>query len=194
MSGRSLGQLRGLLVEGAMITFAVILGFLVTDWGEDRRERLRSAEALERVRAELRMNLAELERALPYWESMGARFDSVLAVEADVSVWELEVPDDWRGLSPPSVRSASWEVARSTRALGQLPFGTVDQAAIAYESLDDLDQVLDEAIASLLQGRLERLSEWRRTFSLLEDVGGGALILTRRSIEGPNDGEETPGG
>lgn len=154
-----------------MITFAVILGFLVTDWGEDHRERERADEALERIEAELRVNAEVLERSLPYWERMGEVLDSIVEVEGDVTVWSLETPEGWRGLSPPTIRRASWEVAQATGALEQVPFGRVDELAIAYAWLEDLDGVVDQAIASLMQGRLELLTEWLRTFTLLGEIG-----------------------
>ncbi len=177
---------RMLLIEGALITFAVVIGFLVSDWGDNRQRLERAEEAQERIAAELAVNREEIGRTLPYWTEMMQRLDSVLAREGDASIWEREVPPGWRGLSPPSIRRASWIVAQSTGALERVPFGAVDEAAMAYEALDDLDRVVNEAIGALLDGQLERVAEWRRAFALLVDVGRGAEIMTTRALNLPS--------
>ena len=185
-SGSSQGS-RYLVLEMALIAFAVVLGFAVTNWDMGRRDRSRARVAVDRIRMELRRNAAGLASAAPYYAEMSARLDSILAVGGDTTANRISIPG-WRGLSPPAIRTASFQVAMETGALEHIDFTVVDQIALAYDVLGDFSDSIDHSLATLIAGELTRLSQWQVVFSLLAELSA----LARDQVQGVL--QEVPGG
>jgi len=164
-----------LLLEMALIALAVVLGFAVTNWDTDRRDRDRARTAVERIRTELRQNADGLASVAPYYAEMSERLDSILAASGDGPVGAVSIPG-WRGLRPPAVRRASFEAALETGALEHVDFALVDQIAISHEALKGFSTAIDNSLAAFVSGNLTQVSEWQRVFTLLAelaDIAGG---------------------
>ena len=64
-TGRDFRWLYKAAFEAALIVFAVMLGFLVTEWREDARQREQARVAIARIAQELDSNIAQLEEVIP---------------------------------------------------------------------------------------------------------------------------------
>jgi len=168
---------RFLVLEMALVAFAVVLGFAVTNWDVARRDRNRARIAIDRIQMELARNASGLRMAAPYYAEMSARLDSILAASGDGTANEISIPG-WRGLSPPPIRRASFQVAMETGALEHVDFALVDQIALAYDVLDDFSASIDHALSTLIAGNLARVSEWQVVFSLLAELAAIARDQT----------------
>ena len=166
----------------ALIAFAVVLGFGVTNWDTARRERNRAGTAVDRIRLELEKDVAGLVTAAPYYAAMSERLDSILVVDGDGVATALTIPG-WRGLSPPAIRQATYQAALQTGALEHVDFAVVDQIALSHELLKDFSAAIENALATLIAGNLTRVSEWQRVFSLLSELAVIARDQTQATID-----------
>lgn len=173
--------MRFLILEMALIVFAVVLGLAVTDWGANRRDRDRARAALERIRMELERNAEGLAAAAPYYSEMREHLDSILREDGDTLATAMAI-QGWRGLSPPSMRRASFDVAIATGALEHVDYGLVDAIAQAYDVEEDLSESINVAIASVIAGELTRVSQWQVTFSVLGELATSAQNQTVRVL------------
>lgn len=156
-------------LEMVSIIVAIVLGFMVTSWGEARVERQRADSAVERMRLEMAANASSLAAAVPYYTRMAVTLDSIARVDGDVALFASPVPG-WRGVNPPDLRTASFVVATSTGALANVDFGTADAIANAYEGVDAFSGALTQALAATMGGNLRTVTEWMLVFALLREV------------------------
>ena len=173
---------RPILIEMVSIVVAIVLGFGVTSWSESRRDRGRAEAALERIHQELEANRQGLARAAPYYAEISERLDSMVRADGDGGLEVTPIPG-WRGLSPPSIRSASFTVATSTGALEHVDFAVADQIAIAYEALDDFSTSLDHALANAMAGGFTAKSDWLVALALLAEVAVFAEMRLEQTLE-----------
>lgn len=175
-------SVRILVLEMALIAFAVVLGFAVTSWDQGRRDRDRAAEAMDRIRLELDRNASAVASAGRYYGEMSQRLDSILGARGD-GVITAERIAGWRGLSPPAIRTASFDIAAATGALEHVDFALLDDIALAYEVLDAFAGTIQDAVSALVGGRLVRVGEWQVLFSLLAEIASAAEDQTARALE-----------
>ena len=164
---------RPLILELVSLVVAVVLGFLVAEWGQDRRERRDGIHAFDRIVLELEANTEALGSVFPYYFEIGSRLDSIIRTDGDEPFGQREIPG-WRGVSPPDLRRASYSVALSTGALEHVEFDVADRIALSYEGIDDFDLVFDQAVAASLGGNVVSLRDWLAVFALLGEVSAGA--------------------
>lgn len=157
------------LAEAVLLVAAVVLGFAVTEWGEDRREERRADQALAAMGRELEQNLAEVRRARPYYQRMAPTLADVLEADGDRPIGDVDV-DDWLGLSPPVLRSASFDLAISTGALEHVDFAVADGISQVYEIQSVLALAVDQSLAAYVAGELHTVSDWVRVLGLLAEL------------------------
>lgn len=160
-------------LEMFSIVVAIVLGFMVTSWGEARVERRHAASAVQRMRLEMRTNAASLAEVAPYYRQMAVTLDSIARTDGDVALFSSPVPG-WRGVNPPPLRTASFVVATSTGALANVDFDTADAIASAYEGVEAFSGALDQALAATMGGNVSSVTEWRLIFGLLGEVAMSA--------------------
>ncbi|WP_300528731.1 hypothetical protein [Maricaulis sp.] len=125
-------------LEATLIVFAVVLGFLVNEWREDRDSAVEAELALSRIVVELEANLATLETAQAYHEQIG---ENLAGLEQQLASGEL--PSEGRlldiamssmpqGISPPILSDVAWTYAGQTGALDQLDFELMAEVARLY--------------------------------------------------------------
>ena len=173
---------RLLVLEMALIAFAVVLGFAVTNWDTTRRERDRARVAVERIRTELDRNASGLGSAAPYYGEMAQRLDSILVVHGDAAMTSVAIPG-WRGLRPPPIRTAFYQVAMETGALEHADVAIVGEIALAYEILENFSDAIDHALGTLMAGDLTQVSDWEIVFALLSELSGIAGSQARSTLE-----------
>ena len=165
-SSKSAGQL---LVEVLSITVAVVLGFAATEWGERQRDLAAGQEALAAVERELRANHAAVSRSAPYYRTMTAALVDEVESNGDGPLDASRI-EEWRGLSPPLVRSASFQLALNTGALEHIEFAVADMLSGTYEVQSNLTLAIDQALAAMVAGDLARFSDWLRVTALLSEL------------------------
>jgi len=175
-------------LEMASIVLAIVLGFMVTSWGETREERQRADSAVARMRLEMAANRAGLADMAPYYRRMAITLDSIARADGDVALFSSPVPG-WRGVSPPDLRTASFAVATSTGALANVDFDTADAIAAAYEGVDAFSGALTQAMAATMGGNVRTVTQWGLIFALLAEVASGAQeqIEAALQVVGPAD-------
>ena len=163
---KSAGQL---LVEVVSITFAVVLGFTATEWGERQRDLAAGEEALAAVERELRANYASVTRAVPYYRAMTEALLNEIESNGDGPLDAGRIAE-WRGLSPPLIRSASFQLALNTGALEHVEFAVADKVSGTYEVQSNLALAIDQALSAMVAGDLARFSDWLRVTALLSEL------------------------
>lgn len=108
------------LLEGIFIVVSVLLGFVITQYGEYREEREMAARMLAGVRAEIEYNRGLLEMYIPIhrsWQQALNRESAGTASAADVVMaTRPALPSDARA-NVPLLRRAAWDTALSTGSL-----------------------------------------------------------------------------
>lgn len=146
MSGNVLRRkLPELVLEAAMIFFAVMLALAAEEWRE-KQDRLELADrALRSVAEELRSNLEEMERT-------GARNAERLATATTVLA-ELEAGQDQGdadvGLEVSLLSTAAWQSAQMSQAVQYLDFDVMRQLSEVYEIQDLYDRIQTGAVDAM---------------------------------------------
>ena len=140
-------KLPELLLEAAMIFFAVMLALAAEEWRE-KRDRLELADrALRSVVEEMRSNLEELE-------TTGVRNAERLDV-ANVVLGDLEEgrdPGDADiGLEVSLLSSAAWHSAQMSQAVQYLDFDVMRKLSEAYEIQDLYERVQTAAVDNMTE-------------------------------------------
>jgi hypothetical protein len=126
------------LVEGALIVFAVVLGFIVNEWREDVADRRAADDAMARVVVEIESNIAQLEAVVGYHESVVQRIGERLAeIEASPEPVRGAFFDEFetimpRGVNAPGLTRFAWDHAQQHGHLDVLPYEVVAGTARAY--------------------------------------------------------------
>ncbi|WP_203291661.1 hypothetical protein [Maricaulis parjimensis] len=127
------------IVEGALIVFAVVLGFVVNEWREDVADRHAARQAMARVAAEIQGNIDQLEAVVAYHESATGRIDERIA---EIESAELPVQgvifDEFprilpRGVNAPGLTRFAWDHAQEHGRLDVLPYEIVAETARLYD-------------------------------------------------------------
>ncbi len=127
------------VVEGTLIVFAVVLGFVVNEWREDVADRRAAREAMARVAAEVRSNIEQLQAVVDYHEGVIVRIDERLAeVEGQDPPVQGVVFDEFprilpRGVNAPGLTRFAWDHAREHGRLDVLPYDIVAETARLYD-------------------------------------------------------------
>jgi len=127
------------LVEGGLIVFAVVLGFIVNEWRESVADHRAAEAAMNRVVAEVEANIAQLEAVVEYHEDVVSRIGERLAeIEAGgdpvVGVLFDEMPGIMpSGINAPSLSRFAWDHAQQHGRLDVLPYEIVAGTARVYE-------------------------------------------------------------
>ena len=130
------------IVEGALIVFAVVLGFIVNEWRETVADRQAATDAMIRVAAEIEDNVAQLEAVVAYHESVVSLIDERLAeIEAADGPVRGIVFDEFprilpRGVNAPGLSDFAWTHAQQHGQLDVLPYELVATTARIYEMQD----------------------------------------------------------
>lgn len=126
------------LFEAVLIVFAVMLGFLATEWREQNRAEANAYAALDRIVEEMEANLAELERVVEYH---GAVRESLFGLIAEIEAGDAPAngnliaritPELPQGVSPPLVSEIAWTIASERGELNQIEFDLVSDIAGIY--------------------------------------------------------------
>lgn len=124
--------------EGVLIVFAVMLGFLATEWREQRRLEADAYAALDRIVEELESNLAELERVVDYHgevkEALLEHHNSIADGSAETrgNLMAIVTPLLPRGVQPPLVSEIAWTIASERGELNVIDFDLVSDIAGIY--------------------------------------------------------------
>ncbi len=127
------------LVEGVLILFAVVLGFIVNEWREDVADQRAAEAAMGRVVAEIEANIEALEDVVAYHEEVVERIGARVAeIEASPEPVESVLFDEFprvlpRGVNAPGLSRFAWEHAQQHGRLNVLPYERVSEVARIYE-------------------------------------------------------------
>lgn len=132
--------------ESALIVLSILLAFVLNEWREERRDRSRVVEATSRIAAEVTHNMAALDSAIPYHESVVARIAALLDSTGVAAVRQrLDAPPSLEmlagvapeGLRPPDLRSAAWRSSEVGGVLTLFDADALQGIAAAYQAQSD---------------------------------------------------------
>jgi hypothetical protein len=135
-------KLPELLLEAAMIFFAVMLALAAEEWRE-QKDRLELADrALRSVIEEVRSNLEELEIT---GVRNTERLESASAVLAELEAGRDQSDADV-GLEVALLSSAAWQSAQMSQAVQYLDFDVMRELSEVYEVQDLYERVQSSAV------------------------------------------------
>ena len=179
-------KLPELLLEAAMIFFAVMLALAAEEWREDK-DRLELADrAVRSVVEEIRSNLEELE-------TTGVRNAERLEA-AGVVLAELEAGRDQGdadvGLEVALLSSAAWQSAQMSQAVQYLDFDVMRDLSEVYEIQDLFDRVqagavdnMTEMMRTAEQDPVAAVRQGVISLSVLSDLHGSLMEVYRNTLE-----------
>lgn len=169
-----------LTLEVFSIVLAILLGFAVNEWRKDREEAAQADRVLHSIQGELLGNLQQVRERSPYYRMLSFRLDSLVSLDSQAgNFWNLP---GWRGLNPPSLRTAAYQAALATGSLQGLAFEQVDACARAYELQEDLEWAIRTALAAAIDGRMQGTEEWLRLFQLMYELTSGTEQVLKQSV------------
>lgn len=136
--------LKGALLEGVLIVFAVLAALAVDEFWEDREEQELAAVALERIASEIHTNRTEISASRDENLALRDRLTEALGSHAATGTFGLNSVNYEVAL----LGADAWETARVTRAVHFIDFDRVSRISQVYRIqqlyLDRQDQVVAE--------------------------------------------------
>ena len=136
--GKDTTYYRRILFEFISITFAVILGFIVTECNDNRKQRIEAQKSLTFILQELRDNKVNLEYHQKYYTTIIYNIENLDTNEVKTE-YLSDIPG-WRGITPPLIQNSAYELALQTGSLKHLNSELVHQLAkinATYEAFND---------------------------------------------------------
>ncbi|MBV7267772.1 hypothetical protein [Winogradskyella luteola] len=117
------------IFEFFSITFAVILGFLVNQWNENRKNTNLAEQSLERIIIEVKENQEKIAQKLTDHNETLALIRAIKK-----SVENNTAPtDDSVSFSFEFTNSSAWETAKLTEAISYMPLEKVSELSMVYD-------------------------------------------------------------
>ena len=123
-----------LLVESVAIFCSVLLAFAAEQWREDINDSKRTREALNLIKAELELNLDELEAVVGTREKMLSNYIEALGTLVDTGTY----PTDIEGFTIPDITNLAYQLATDSGAVTSVDPQDLLVIARAYEALDNV--------------------------------------------------------
>lgn len=126
-------------IEFVVVTLGILLGFVLNNWNEERKEKIEAKNYLEAIYIEVEDNIKELQDKVPYHEELLAtlRTDPLNARMV---------------LNPPSVSNVAWEMAQNNAFKSHIDkdlFRRIAKVYKAHENLTMQMQVASERMAEI---------------------------------------------
>lgn len=179
-------KLPELLLEAAMIFFAVMLALAAEEWRENR-DRLELADrALRSVVEEVRSNLEELETT---GVRNAERLEAARVVLAELEAGRDEGDADV-GLEVALLSSAAWQSAQMSQAVQYLDFDIMRDLSEVYEIQDLYERVqagavdnMTEMMRTAEQDPVAAVRQGVISISVLTDLHGSLMEVYRDTLE-----------
>jgi hypothetical protein len=184
-----------LLLEAAMIFFAVMLALAAEEWRENRDRLALADRALRSVAEELRSNLEELERT---GERNAGRLEAAGTVLAELEAGQDQGNADI-GLEVSLLSTAAWQSAQMSQAVQYLDFDIMRTLSEVYEIQDLYDRVQTGAVDNMTEmmrtAEEDPVAAVRQgviSLSVLQELQGSLLEVYRNTLD-ELEGEGTLG-
>ena len=175
------GDLKYLVLEGLVVVFGVLAALVVDGWREEAARRSAAESALERVMAEVSLNLQELEDLSATVTERLERLRS-LKTDAPPGVPLSELINRFTGYRTPDLREAAWDRLSGSDLSDLVDQDLLNEAFYLYEWGRQFDG-LDLEIYRLTFRELFYLPEKRSTAILIsERIMEQQLSWTRELI------------
>jgi hypothetical protein len=179
-------KLPELVLEAAMIFFAVMLALAAEEWRE-QKDRIELADrALRSVIEEVRSNLDELETT---GVRNTERLESASAILAELEAGRDQGDADV-GLEVALLSSAAWQSAQMSQAVQYLDFDVMRDLSEVYEIQDLFDRVqagavdnMTEMMRTAEQDPVAAVRQGVISLSVLSDLHGSLMEVYRNTLE-----------
>ena len=153
-------------LEFISIILAIFLGYLATNWNENRIEEKEAREALELMCDELTQNYNTLQDYQKYYHRMLFLVDSLDALGQFDTLFKME---EYHSINPPFVYTFAYKVAESSGKLGNIDHKKATLIYRNYLSLRGLEESIEMVQVQLLTGKLEGVDDWRMAFNFFRE-------------------------
>jgi len=155
------------LAEGVLIVISVVLGFYVSQCGDNRADSRLKARALASLRAELEHNLAAVQPYVSFHEALANALEKTDAAAKHESGFEAylrvrQLPEGF-ATDVPIVRRAAWDAAVSSGALRTSTPAFFDPAMgnpsvhLAHPAVQEMT-FAEQSLVALYRKQLDALS------------------------------------
>lgn len=188
-------RLPDLIVEAALIFFALMLALAAEQWREQRDRQELADRALHSVIEELRSNLEELEST---GGSNAERLEQARAVLEKLEAGGDPVDADI-GLEVALLSTAAWQSAQMSQAVQYMDLEVMRRLSEAYEIQDLYDRVQTRAVDSMTdlmrtadQDPVAAVRQGVISLSVLADLHGSLVEVYRAVLEELDPARKSP--
>ncbi len=162
-----------LLLEMSTIIVAVMLGFWVNEWRENRQHQAQVEEAKYRVASELNYNHPRMAMLYSYYDLILRNIEARIASDPDfnpMTSYGYHI-EGFRGAMPPLLRSSTFHMLLNSGILAHFDVETADDIAFIY-NMQRIIETLDQAILSSVSDDtgFTRITTVRHTFGLFTEL------------------------
>lgn len=155
-----------LFLEFISIILAIFLGYLATNWNENRIEKKEAREALALMCDELTQNYNNLQYYQSYYHRMLFLVDSLDAIGQFDTLFEME---EYHSINPPIVYTFAYEMAKTSSKLANINHEKAITIFMNYESLMGLQRSIEQAQSRILANQLEDVRDWKLVLNFLRE-------------------------
>lgn len=142
LRGLRRGTLRAALGEALVVVFSVLVALAVDEWRENRQIQHRVDQSMERVVAEVRLNLRELEETDSI---VAARREDLASLRERVATGDDALADlDYGGFRLPELSTGAWDRMSGGQNGDRVPADFMEDAFRLYGGLEQLDAMGDD--------------------------------------------------
>lgn len=147
MKGKNIPFSVLVILEVAAIVIGVMLGFMLNEYRESRKNMETVNNALTNIANELSFNHGTLESTYYYHKFILAQIDSIYNVDPDavVKMYGHQL-NNWQGVRAPIIRSSAYQVAITTGAVSDMSFETVNNLSQLFTYQAYLEKLNDAII------------------------------------------------
>ncbi len=182
-------KLPEIVLEAAMVVFAVLAAFGVEEWREQRRLREFAAVARSAVETEIAENLEQFRAAAPALTELKELLDRVLLAADEGRSVPFEL-----GMRLPAVSIAAWRAAQGSPGAPHFEHGWVIRVSRVYEGYEEY-----AVLRRLVVEDYTRILAHRRAFPEMEPAGwielleplSGRLFMLEEMHRGVQSGLES---
>lgn len=178
------------LLELLIVAFGVFLGFMVSEWNDDRKTQKQLDRALEFVYEEMGNNCKTLINAIEYHEKIKHGLDSMIhelpensldSIYIDNSLFDFNEIPGWKGVRTAGLDNTGFTSLQLSGLLQEMDIREVQTLSKAYKYLD--------FYSDFSQTPLERLVGMNSTSKVIDVIGAlqlltGDVLGTEKNLKG----------
>lgn len=147
------------LLELVIVAFGVVLGFIITDWKNNRETATKIKESMALIKEELTSNRKRLEKAITYHTSLDSSLAVFIKDKPESFLEEYifrksggfgQVPG-WQGTGNIPIEDFAIQSARQANLMSQYPLPLLQSINGCYNALENYQNMGDRIFSKLFE-------------------------------------------